>query len=595
LTEHRFEAILRTPFGGPWRRFASPVRVIRATSASDVASALSDVDAAVRSGLYAAGFVTYEAAAAYGLPVKTATGDLPLVSFGLFAPDDVETLSRFPDGGEARVGAWTPSVDRETYRAAIAAIKDRIERGDTYQVNYTLRLTGPFEGDARSLMGNLYARQAGPWSAFVDIGSHAICSASPELFFLRHGEVLECRPMKGTAARGWWPAQDVSQGEELKASPKNRAENVMIVDMVRNDLGRVARTGSVRVLSLFDAERYPLQWQLTSRVVAEAADSTLPGLFAAMFPSGSVTGAPKASAMSIISGLESLPRGVYTGAIGYLSPNGRGHFSVAIRTAVVDRERKRAEFGVGSGIVWDSVDRDEYRECLIKAAMLTGSSTAGGFVDPRVPAYVTGEQPDFRLLETLGWTPESGYALLERHLLRMEASAACFDFRCDTGELRLVLGEAAASLSRPSKVRLLLDADGGVLCEALDVAPIPQRPLRAELARDPISRSDVFLFHKTTRRGVYDQARAGRPGAETVILWNSDSEITEGTDFNVVAEIDGARVTPPIDCGLLPGTMRAELLSRGEITERRVSVKDLVAAPRKWLINSVRGWLEFRL
>ncbi|MEO5896239.1 MAG: aminodeoxychorismate synthase component I [Vicinamibacterales bacterium] len=592
---HPFEAVLRTPFGGPWRRFASPLRVVRSSSTGDVASALGEVDEAVRSGLYAAGFVTYEAASAFGLAGKSPASELPLVCFGLFSPDNVETLARFPVGGEAAVGAWTPSVDHDTYRAAVATIKGRIEAGDTYQINYTLRMTAPFVGDPRALMRDLHARQAGPWSAFIDIGSHAICSASPELFFVREDDTIECRPMKGTAPRGWWAEQDVARAAALNASEKNRAENVMIVDMIRNDLGRVARTGSVRVRSLFDAERYPLQWQLTSRVVANVADATLVSLFEAMFPSGSVTGAPKTSAMAIISELESSPRGVYTGAIGYLSPHGRSHFSVAIRTAVIDRQREIAEFGVGSGIVWDSVDRDEYDECLIKAAMLTGSSAISGFVERRVPAYVTAGHPTFRLLETLGWTPASGYALLDRHITRIEESAQCFGFSCDLGALRLLLDDAAAGLTRPSKVRLLLDADGGVLCEALDLAPFPQRPLRAAFALEPNPALDVFLFHKTTRRDVYDRARAGRPQAEAVILWNAASEITEATDFNVVAEIDGAQVTPPLDCGLLPGTMRAELLASGEIIERRVSVEQLASARRKWLINSVRGWLEFTI
>ena len=244
-----FEAVLRSPFAGPWRRFSSPVRVIRAFTAHDVRQALDDVDTAVSAGMYAAGFVSYEAAAAFGLPTGKPFAGLPLVCFGLFASDDVETLARFPADGGARTGAWRASVDRSTYMDAISAIKRRIEAGDTYQINFTMRLSAAFEGDPQALMRELYARQAGPWSAFVDIGSHAICSASPELFFMRDGGAVDCLPMKGTAARGWWPAQDDEQGRALRESEKNRAENVMIVDMVRNDLGRIARTGSVRVTS----------------------------------------------------------------------------------------------------------------------------------------------------------------------------------------------------------------------------------------------------------------------------------------------------------------------------------------------------------
>ncbi len=421
--------------------------------------------------------------------------------------------------------------------------------------------------------------------------------------------------MKGTAARGWWPAQDTARGEELQRSEKNRAENVMIVDMVRNDLGRIARTGSVSANPLFAVARYPLQWQMTSRVTAVAPDATLLDLFGAMFPSGSVTGAPKHSAMGIIRDLESTPRGIYTGAIGYVSPGGRAHFNVAIRTVVVDREKGEAEFGVGSGVVWDSVDRDEYDECLIKAAMLAGSrfhvpgsrfsvqgsgfgardSGLGARDSMRIPAYVTGERPGYQLLETLLWTQEEGFALLERHLERICASAACFGFPCDVAELRAVLNEAVADLHRPAKVRLLLESDGTVACEALDLSALPDRPLHAALAPTPIDRFNLFLFHKTTRREVYEAAKASRPEAEAVLLWNADGEVTEATDFNVVIENDGRKVTPPLACGLLPGVMRAELLERGEIWERRITVDELRAAPRIWLINSVRGWVECKL
>ena len=598
-----FHAVFRTPFGGPWRRFADPERVLSARGADSVKQVLAQVDAAVRDGMYAAGFVTYEAAGAFGLPVKGRHGTLPLASFGLFSPENVQTIYRFPADGRSDPGEWHPTISHDEYLAAVAAIKDRIAAGDTYQINFTFRLLSDFRGDPRQLMANLYSAQAGPWSGYIDIGTHAICSASPELFFIRNAEKIECHPMKGTAARGWWPAQDTARGDALRLSEKNRAENVMIVDMVRNDLGRVARTGSVTANPLFAVARYPLQWQMTSRVSADAADAALVDLFAAMFPSGSVTGAPKHSAMRIIQELESTPRGLYTGAIGYVSPHGGAHFNVAIRTVVVDRKKQQAEFGVGSGVVWDSVDRDEYDECLIKAAMLAGSRSlvpGSRFAIPGasggvIPAYIIGETPGFEILETMRWAPGQGFALLDRHLERMAASAACFGFPCDTGDLRTVLQDAVLDLRRPAKVRLLLGHDGTVACEALDLTPLPDRPLRAALAPTPIDRANLFLFHKTTRREVYEAARASRPSAEAVILWNAEEEVTEATDFNVVAEIDGVKVTPPPECGLLPGVMREELLEREEILERRITLAELRAAPRIWLINSVRGWVECTL
>ena len=597
---HAFTAILRTPFAGPWRRFSDPSRVLIARTPDDVRRVLTEVDAAVRRGRYAAGFVSYEAAAAFGLPAHGERTALPLACFGLFDADGVETLARFPVEGNAEVGEWQPSLSHEAYLAAVSTIKERIEAGDTYQINLTFRLRAPFRGDPRRLMADLYAAQAGPWSGFIETSTHTICSASPELFFVRNAERIECHPMKGTAARGWWPAQDVERGEALRLSAKNRAENVMIVDMVRNDLGRIARTGSVHANPLFAVARYPLQWQMTSRVAAEAPSATLVDLFAAMFPSGSVTGAPKHSAMNIIRELESTPRGIYTGAIGYISPHGRAHFNVAIRTVVIDRKAGEAEFGVGSGVVWDSVDRDEYDECLIKAAMLgagsqfqaPGSRSVVPGTLGQLPAYVVGERSGLQLLETILWMPGEGFTLLDRHLQRMCASAAAFGFPCDAGDLRTVLDAAVVDLRRPSRVRLLLEADGTVACEALDLTPLPASPLRAALAPTPIDRGNLFLFHKTTRREVYEAAKAARPAADAVILWNAEREITEATDFNLVADIDGVKATPPLECGLLPGVMRADLLERGEIVERRFTVDELRAAPRVWLINSVRGWVD---
>ena len=589
----RFVAVLRGPRG--WRRFARPTRLVVARERSQVRDVLTEVDRAVRDGLYAAGFVTYEAAGAFGLPVKDVVSALPLAAFGLFDAATVEDLARLPNAGAATTGEWRPSIDRDAYHRAIHAIKQRIEAGDTYQINFTFRLIAPFIGEPAALMKQLYAAQAGQWSASIEFGAHVICSASPELFFLQNGARLDCLPMKGTAARGWWPAQDRARGAALQASPKNRAENVMIVDMVRNDLGRIATPGSVRVASLYDIERYPLQWQMTSHVMAEAPGAGLDAIFQSLFPSGSVTGAPKHSAMGIIRELESTPRGIYTGAIGYVSPNGRAHFNVAIRTVVIDRDRSTAEFGVGSGVVWDSVDRDEYQECLIKARMInTSGHLAIGSSGP-LPAYIIGEQPDFALLETIRWDPAGGFGLLDRHLERLRASAECFGFVSDLADFRSLLDAAVAELTRPSKIRLLLERDGTVLCEAVDLEELSGRPLRAALAAEPVNAGDVFLFHKTTRRRVYERAREGRPDVDAVILWNTSSEITEGTDYNVVIEIDGSKATPPLDSGLLPGTLRAELLARGELVERRITVDELRAVSSGWLINSVRGWLPFTL
>ena len=576
------EVRLRRASRHEWRTFREPLAVLRATRPDEVARCLAEADRAVRSdGCYAAGFVAYEAASAFSLPTHAPTPEgLPLVCFGLFHPDTVTSEHALPAGGGYRAGEWRSSIDPAAYAVAMDRVKGHIESGDTYQINFSFRLTASFAGDPITLLRDLDLAQDGPWGAYVDDGRFAVCSASPELFFRIDGDRIECRPMKGTAPRGLWAAADREQAERLVTSEKQQAENVMVVDMVRNDLGRVANIGTVQVPALFVAERYPLQWQMTSKVDARTAKGSLLHLFEALFPSGSVTGAPKRSSMGIIRDLETAPRGIYTGAIGYMSPRGRGHFNVAIRTIAIDRRTGQAEFGVGSGVVWDSVEREEYDECLLKASILL----------TRPPeSYAAGAHPDFQLLETMAWAPDTGFVLLERHLTRLQESAECFGFSCDVMELRALLEIAVADLAGSARLRVLLSRDGAIVCEGADLGAPVVGPLRVALAADPIDPASVFMYHKTTVRDVYERARASRPDADAVLLWNPSGEVTEATEANVVVEIEGEMVTPPIECGLLGGTLRAELLDTGAIRERRVRVDDLGRATRVWLINSVRG------
>ncbi|HET7698981.1 MAG TPA: aminodeoxychorismate synthase component I [Vicinamibacterales bacterium] len=575
-----FEAIIQTPWGGPWRRFVDPVAIVHADGAGAVTACLDTIEERVRrERLFAAGFVSYEAAAAFGLPVGPRAMDLPLVCFGLFRPANVSTLDALPDGCGHRAGAWQPSIDRGQYDSAIQAIKERIAGGDTYQINFTFRLGASFGGDPASLMRRLAGAQAGQWGAYVETDAHAICSASPELFFSLVDGRLTCRPMKGTARRGLYTEDDERQARRLRESEKNRAENVMVVDMVRNDLGRIARYGSVAVTSLYDVERYPAHWQMTSEVTAELDQPARPRLsriFQALFPSGSVTGAPKHSSMGIIRALETAPRGIYTGAIGCMTPAGDAHFNVAIRTVTIDKAARRAEFGVGSGIVWDSTDRDEYAECLLKSAILTSGASRA-------------DAGAFELLETMKWTAADGYALLDRHLARLTDSARYFGVPLRREELDAALAAAVRGRTAPARVRLRVGRSGAAACDVSDLIPGPAA-VRAALAPGPIDALDVFLYHKTTRRDVYDAARASRPDADVVILWNAAGEVTEATTHNVVAEIAGRKVTPPVECGLLAGTFRAELLDRGEIQIARITPDDLAAATAVWIVNSVSGW-----
>lgn len=572
------EILLRFPQQRVWRAFRQPATVFEACSAGEVRACLRAVDHAVRtSGCAAAGYVAYEAAAAFGFQTHSRPGgDLPLAWFGLFPPDRVTTGALPASHGAYQVGPWTPSLDAATYASRIGDIKRRIEAGDTYQINFTFRLRAAFAGDARALFRDLCEAQQGPWAAYLDLGRHVICSASPERFFAARQGSIVCEPMKGTAPRGLYGAADRALALALRRSEKDRAENVMIVDVVRNDLGRVAEIGSVRVPRLFDVSRYPNVWQMTSRVTARAAVS-FPELFEALFPAASITGAPKIRSARIIHDLEDSPRGVYTGAIGCIEPGGLSHFNVAIRTVTLDRVTGTAEFGVGSGIVWDSGASEEYDECLLKAQMLTG------------------RPPAFDLLETLAWSPTGGFELLQRHLRRLRSSAAYFGIACDPGIVRRALDESVQHGKARMKVRLLLGRDGSCRCSATPLPPAPEGPARAALAQTPVDPRERWLYHKTTCRGTYDRARAERPDCDEVILWNTAGDITEGTMTNVVVEIDGRKVTPPIDAGLLAGTFRAQLLASGAVAERRVRVDELRGAARVWIVNSVRGWQEVKL
>lgn len=569
--------LIRTPHGGPWLELVAPVATLTADRADGLPALLTGVEDAASAGYLVAGYVAYEAAAAFQLPVRPGAGRAPLAWFGLFRAADAIRHDRIPASWSApRPGLdWHPSITQADYEAAVARLREHIAEGNAYQLNYTFRMRTPCSGDPRTIFAALAGAQGGAWSAFVDTGEVAICSASPELFFQRDGRRLVTRPMKGTAPRGRWPAEDATRAHELTASAKNRAENVMIVDLMRNDLGRISRPGSVAVTALFEAERYPAQWQMTSTVEADLVEGAgLPAIFDALFPAGSVTGAPKIRSMEILAGVEDSPRGLYCGAIGLVSPGERAHFNVAIRTVTVDRRAGTAEFGVGSGIVWDSEAAAEFEECRVKAAILTTP------------------EPAFDLIESLRWEPQDGYARLTRHRARMAASADYFDMPFDAPAFEAALADAAKALTVPSKVRLLLSRDGRFAVEARPLEPTPV-PIRAALAAAPVDAADVFLFHKTTRRDAYARAGAGAPpGVDTVILWNRQGEVTEAINFNVVAEVDGACVTPPVACGLLGGTLRAELLEAGAIAERRLTVDELRAASRVWLINSVRGRVD---
>lgn len=516
------------------------------------------------------------------LQVKPADPGFPLLWFGIYPEPERLTLADIRAGaGAASIpGPWQPSVSVEEYCQAIDQVRELISWGETYQVNFTYRLRCSLDvplPPAWPMFASLASSHAAPYAAFLETERWAVCSISPEMFFTLNGDLLTSRPMKGTARRGKTLADDRAMAEWLHASEKNRAENLMIVDMVRNDMGRVARIGSVCVPELFKVEKYPTVWQMTTTVQAQTAVG-LPEIFQSLFPAASITGAPKMRTMQIIAGLEATPRKIYTGAIGFYAPGRQAQFNVAIRTLLLDKQRQCAEYGVGGGIVWDSEAQDEWEETRTKARILH-------------------ERPEpFDLLETLRWMPTEGWFLLEQHLARLAASADYFSFPFDRAclltELDLLAQNAQGIAQR---LRLRLTRDGQFILEAQPLLP-QVNPSRIAAAKTPVNSSDRFLYHKTTRRACYQQALMERPGYADVLLWNERGEVTESTIANLIVTLDGRWLTPALACGLLPGTYRAWLLESGQAAEAVIRLEDLKRCSAIYLANSVRGmwqvWVE---
>ncbi|MEM8547190.1 MAG: chorismate-binding protein [Pseudomonadota bacterium] len=573
-------ALIRCATRKAWLEFRDPVAQFAVRDVRDIPALLATLEASVEANAYwAVGFLTYEAAGAFDDALIThASATLPLAVFSLFrAPVERDALPS-AEGSAPLTAGWALSIPREEYRRNIATIKEQIELGNTYQVNLTMQQTADLQVTAWEFF--LRIADGAPYAAYLDCGRTAVVSASPELFFSLDGTTVTCKPMKGTAKRGLTQAADLTQRNELAASNKNQAENVMITDMIRNDLGRIARPGSVSATALYDIEKYRTVWQMTSTVNAQT-DAGLADMIGALFPSASITGAPKASSMRIIQSLERGPRELYTGTIGYFAPDRRAQFNVAIRTARIDTATRKADYGIGSGIVWDSDADAEFEECLAKARVLES---------PSPPA-------DLELFETLRWTPAAGYWLLEEHLQRLAGSAGYFDIPWSESRARQLLSASEVTMGREGRrVRLLLAADGTFRLQSAALPPLDaERCWQLGLATSPVDARDPFLYHKTTYRDVYDQASAGTQDYDDVLLYNSDGYVTETTIANVVFDFDGQRVTPPVSHGLLPGTYRAHLLANGALSEQPVHRDQLYDGMPVTLINALRGEFRARL
>lgn len=558
-----------------WLYFQNPIEILTTACVTEVIPLLEKVQQLIDRGYYAAGFLSYEAAPAFDFSFKVNPCEkFPLVWFGIYTDFKVVSLAEIGDRAFISPN-WKPSISKEEYGAAIAKIKTYIAQGLTYQVNFSFRLQAQFSAAPWNYFLQLIQAQNCQYGAFINLENWAICSASPELFFQQNRSnsqsQITCRPMKGTLARGL-TGSDRHLATALRNSEKNQAENLMIVDMIRNDLGRIAEIGSVQVPQLFNIEQYPTLWQMTSSVQC-LTNATVVEVLRSLFPCASITGAPKSSTMQIIAELEDSPRRIYTGAIGYFAPQQTAQFNVAIRTVLFDRTQQTAEYGVGGGIVWDSIEADEYDECCTKAKVLA--------------------QPQFELLETLLWT-SSEYFLLDFHLQRLQNSADYFAFTVDTNQIRDRLLAAVQTLPPlPHKVRLCVSKQGEFRLEtAVLDGDRAERSLQVTLANSPINSADIFLYHKTTNRLIYERAKQQHPDFDEVLLWNEREELTEFCNGNLVVELEGEWYTPPIASGLLAGTYRRYLLQQEKVQERIIYRAELPDCSRLFLINSVRQMRE---
>jgi para-aminobenzoate synthetase/4-amino-4-deoxychorismate lyase len=568
--------------------FTEPSDVISARSPDEVSGALQRLDNCLNAGMYAAGYLGYEAGLVLDKPISSRhSTSLPLIWLGVYTRClelDSEQVRLGEIGAAGDVRGIELNLTADDYLEHVRRIKEYIAAGDVYQVNYTCKLLFENMKSARSLFARLRRAHPVGYSAFINMGDTQVVSLSPELFLQRKGKQMLARPMKGTMRRGRWLDEDLEMASLLAADEKNRAENVMIVDLMRNDLGRIC--AGVNVPRMFHVERYETLFQMTSDVAGRLKDGiTTADIMQAVFPPGSVTGAPKIRAMEIINEIEQDARGVYCGCIGMFRPGGDFLLNVAIRTIV--QQDHRCEMGIGGGIVADSTPQDELQEALLKGKFLQA------------------EPVSFRLLETMLYRRGFGYAFLSEHLARMRQSAEYFGRRFPEADLVNLLDkigvEIEASHDRLTKddarVRLRLDSGGKCSAEWSDAGPPLSGPVNLCIASRRTDPADIFLYHKTTHRSARDAdlREARRSGYFDVLYLNVQDQVTEGAVTSLVAEIEGHSFTPPVECGLLPGIWRRSLLAEGKVMERILTVEDIRRATRIWVGNSVRGPVKVSL
>ena len=565
--------------------FEFPSKIIRADRPDEVDGALAALKEGLGRGLHAAGFFSYELGYILEpklLPLLPSERAVPLLWFGLYSGprtmkgSEVQSWLTAEAIGNPTLGALAHTWDSASYLERFEEVQNKIRAGDIYQLNLTFKAKFNLQGSPLALYRDLRLKQRVAYGGLVDTGDVTILSSSPELFIEQEGRIIATRPMKGTAPRAGTLAGDDQARRALSSDIKNRAENLMIVDLMRNDLGRIADLGSVSVTDLFTVETFKTLHQMTSGVRAVLKDGIgIEEVLRAIFPPGSIIGAPKIRAMELIRALETEPRGVYCGAIGHFSPNGDALFNVAIRTAVIDR-RGAGQMGIGSGVVADSDGAKEYAECLLKMKFLT---------DP---------VRRFELIETLLYDGANGFWLLDHHMKRLANSSGYFGFTFSDEAARAALNAAVADQSAArSRVRMLLDEDGKT---TVTTTLLPEQAadwvMHYVVSDARLNSGDLFLYHKTTRRELYDRDWAhfhDTLGADEVVYLNERGELAEGSRTSIFVKRDGMLLTPPLTAGLLPGVLRQSLLDTGRAIEARLTIADLNHTETVYLGNSVRG------
>ncbi len=559
--------------------FRGPERVLEARTPAEVREVFAGIESMLAEGFALAGYIAYEA----GFALEPGLADLaasppdeePLVWLGCYQNPEIreEPLACPAPMGTIAPNALRYSLTPDAYQRHVEKVRELIAGGETYQANLTMDVEWDAEESPAELYRRLLEAQPVRYAALVHPRRDwHVLSLSPELFFAREGNHIHTKPMKGTAPAGRDGPENDAQAARLQESEKERAENVMIVDLLRNDLGRICETGSVEVTKLFEVERYPTVLQMTSTVGGQLREQVrYAEVFGALFPSGSIVGAPKIHTMRLLHGLEQRPRGVYTGAIGFIAPEGRAEFNVAIRT--VSLRGGVARMGVGSGITFDSDPALEHEECLTKTRFLEG-----------------GSEPEFELIETL--LLEAGrFSFLQEHLRRMAESAEYFGFAFDDERARMALRQVAQRQDGRVRVRLVLNRAGAVTCTTSELEDREGAAVSLLLREEKVCADDRFLRHKTTHRALYDGAlrEVQARGFADCLFRNTQEEVTEGAIHNVIARIAGEWITPPQKSGVLPGVYRRHLLQEGKVVERVLRLDDLLRAEAISICNSVRG------